>query len=193
MNSYMDTEFVDNAIIFATKAHKNTERREKNTPYIIHPLEVLSICETMTDDKEVLAAAVLHDVIEDTDFTYDDILKEFGKRVADIVSSESDNELEGYNKNNPWKVNKELAIKRLQKANLDCKMVALSDKLSNLRAINRDYKTLGNKFWMRFHETDPKLHKWRFNALLACFGELSNTFAYKEFKMLVEDTFKDID
>ena len=192
MNNYMNTELVDKAIIFATKAHKNTERREKKTPYIIHPLEALSICETMTNDQEILAATVLHDVIEDTEYTYDDILKEFGERVANIVSNESDNTLEGYSKDNPWKNNKELAINRLKKSNIDCKIVALSDKLSNMRAINRDYKLLGDKIWDRFHEKNPSLHKWRFNELLKCFNELKDTFAYKELEFLIKDTFKDI-
>ena len=192
MNNYFDTEFVDKAIIYATNAHKNTERREKQLPYIIHPLEVLAICATMTNDKEILAASVLHDTLEDTIVTYEDLKEEFGLRVATIVYNESDNTLEGYSKENTWKTNKELAINRLKNLPLECKMVALSDKLSNLRAINKDYLEIGDEVFKRFHESDKHLHRWRFYSLLDCFKELENTFAYKEFKMLIQDTFKDI-
>lgn len=192
MNNYFDTELVDKAIIYATNAHKNTERREKQLPYIIHPLEVLAICATLTNDKEILAASVLHDTLEDTYVTYEDLKKEFGIRIATIVYNESDNTLDGYSKDNLWKENKELAIKRLKNLPLECKMVALSDKLSNMRAINMDYLDIGDEVWNRFHETDKHLHKWRFYQLLECFKELEKTFAYKEFKMLIQDTFKDI-
>ncbi|MCR5350710.1 MAG: HD domain-containing protein [Acholeplasmatales bacterium] len=191
-NSYLDTALVDKAIIFATKAHKNTGRKAKLTPYIIHPLEVLAICETMTNDYDILAASVLHDTLEDTDTTYEEIKEEFGTRVADIVLNESDNTLLGYKKDMDWKEKKLLAIKRLENASLDCKIVALSDKLSNIRAINRDYKQLGDKVWDRFHEKDPSLHKWRFNELVKALKDLNDTFAYQEFVALVNDTFKDV-
>ena len=184
-NEFIDTELIDKAIIFATKAHKNTKRKAKTTPYIIHPLEVLAICETMTNDYEILAAAVLHDTVEDTDVTIEDIKREFGDKVAHIVLNESDNTLNGYNKEMPWKDKKVLALKRLKELDTDCKIVALSDKLSNMRAINRDYILLGDKVWDRFHENNPKLHKWRFIALLDALKDLDYTFAYKEFEKLV--------
>ncbi|MBR4436538.1 MAG: bifunctional (p)ppGpp synthetase/guanosine-3',5'-bis(diphosphate) 3'-pyrophosphohydrolase, partial [Spirochaetales bacterium] len=53
------------AIIFAAKAHEGQMRKFSKTPYILHPLEVAGIIATMTDDQKVMAAGVLHDVIED--------------------------------------------------------------------------------------------------------------------------------
>ena len=62
-NHYLDSSFLDRAIHFAVEAHKNTERRGKGFPYIVHPLEAMAIVATLTNDQELLAAAALHDVV----------------------------------------------------------------------------------------------------------------------------------
>ena len=148
----------------------------------------MSIVASITDDHELMAAAALHDLIEDTDVTYDDIKLEFGKRVADIVAAESINLLPNYDKLS-WVEAKQLAIDKLKEAPIDVKIIALSDKLSNMRAINNDYRLNGEDFWNRFKIKDKNIHKWRYNALLECFEELKDTRAYKEFKHLVIETF----
>ena len=72
-NNPLNTELLDRAIMFAVKAHAGTERRGKGFPYIIHPLEAVEIVATITPDQEILAAAALHDTVEDTDVTIGDI------------------------------------------------------------------------------------------------------------------------
>ena len=62
----MDTSILDKAIVFAVKAHQGAERKGKGYPYIVHPMEAVSIAATMTNDQELLAAAALHDTVEDT-------------------------------------------------------------------------------------------------------------------------------
>ena len=73
-NKPLDTELLDRAIVFAVRAHAGTERRGKGFPYIVHPLEAVGVVATMTPDQELLAAAALHDVVEDTDITLEQIL-----------------------------------------------------------------------------------------------------------------------
>ena len=73
---------IEKAIQFATKAHEGAYRKGTSLPYIIHPLEAASIAAQITEDPEVIAAAVLHDVVEDTSFTEDNIRVLFGSRVA---------------------------------------------------------------------------------------------------------------
>ena len=68
-NKPLDTSLLDRAIIFAVRAHAGTERRGKGFPYIVHPMEAVEIVATMTRDQELLAAAALHDTVEDTDTT----------------------------------------------------------------------------------------------------------------------------
>ena len=89
-NKPLDTSLLDRAIIFAVRAHAGTERRGKGFPYIVHPMEAVEIVATMTKDQELLAAAVLHDTVEDTDTTVEQIREEFGNRIASLVASESD-------------------------------------------------------------------------------------------------------
>lgn len=188
-NKYMDTDLLDRAIVFAVKAHHNTERRGKGFPYIVHPMEAVEIVATITPDQELLAAAALHDTIEDTDITVDDLRREFGNRVAELVEAESDKFAEGISEEDSWHQRKQTAIDRLRQAPHDAKIVAMGDKLSNMRAIARDYATKGDELWKIFHVTDKASHEWHYRGLADSLSELSNTFAYKEFISLINQVF----
>lgn len=189
-NQYIDSSLLDKAIVFAVKAHANTERRSKGFPYIVHPLEALSIVATMTSDQEMLAAAVLHDTVEDTDTTIEQIEEAFGRRVAHLVSEESDNCVEGYDKTAPWRVRKQACIDRLMKADRDSKIVTLGDKLSNMRAIAADYRQIGDRLWERFHAPGGIVdHEWRYRALANAFADLAEFDAYHEFVAKVNEVF----
>ena len=188
-NKQIDTDLLDRAIMFAVKAHSGTERRGKGFPYIVHPMEALEIVSTMTSDQELLAAAVLHDTVEDTYVTIDHIREEFGDRIASIVDAESDKGIEGRSEDDSWHSRKKGAIERLAKASRDTKMVALGDKLSNMRAIARDYSMMGDELWKIFHVTDKKDHEWHYRGLADSLRELEDTFAFKEFETLIDQVF----
>ena len=194
MNKFLDTDLLDRAIIFAVKAHHNTERRGKGFPYIVHPMEAVEIVATITPDQELLAAAALHDVVEDTDVTIDEIRASFGDRIAYLVHAESDQvngELfNGESEEETWHVRKQAAIDRLAAASRDAKIVAMGDKLSNMRAIARDYKVKGDALWSIFHVKDKAAHEWHYRGLAASLSELSDTFAYQEFVKLIDEVFK---
>ena len=188
-NKPLNTAVLDRAIIFAVKAHSGTERRGKGYPYIVHPLEAVEIVATMTKDQELLAAAALHDTVEDTDVTVEQIREEFGDRVAELVASESDEMPVGVSEEDSWHDRKQAAIDRLSKASREAKMVALGDKLSNMRAIARDYAVQGDALWNLFHAKDPKDHEWHYRGLADALGELKGTIAYKEFEELINQVF----
>ena len=188
-NAPLDTSLLDKAIVFAVKAHAGTERRGKGFPYIVHPMEALEIVATLTPDQELLAAAVLHDTVEDTSVTLETIRREFGDRVAHLVEEESDTFQEGVSEEESWHQRKQAAIDRLARASRDAKMVALGDKLSNMRAIARDYSVLGDALWSIFHVQDPKEHEWHYRGLAESLKELQGTFAYQEFEQLVNQVF----
>ena len=193
-NKYLDTDLLDRAIVFAVQAHHNTERRGKGFPYIVHPMEAVEIVSTITADQELLAAAALHDTIEDTDVTVEQIREVFGERVAELVHAESDQingELfNGENEEETWHARKQAAIDRLAAASHDAKIVAMGDKLSNMRAIWRDYQIQGDALWNIFHVKDKASHEWHYRGLAASLSALSNTFAYREFIRLIDDVFK---
>lgn len=190
MNKFIETDLLDRAIIFAVRAHHNTERRGKGFPYIVHPMEAVEIVATITPDQELLAAAALHDTIEDTDVTVDDIRREFGDRVAELVHAESDQFTEGVSEEDSWHDRKQAAIDRLAAASHDAKIVAMGDKLSNMRAIWRDYQTRGDELWQIFHVKDKASHEWHYRGLAASLAELRDTFAYQEFVRLIDEVFK---
>ncbi len=188
-NKALNTELLDRAIIFAVRAHAGTERRGKGFPYIVHPMEAVEIVATMTPDQELLAAAALHDTVEDTDVTVDQLRAEFGDRIADLVAAESDAFVEGVSDEDSWHARKQAAIDRLAKAPHDAKMVALGDKLSNMRAIARDYAVQGDALWNLFHAKDPKDHEWHYRGLAGSLRELQDTFAFREFESLINQVF----
>ena len=190
-NSVLNTDFLDRAIHFAVRAHAGTERRGKGFPYIVHPLEAVAIVATMTSDQELLAAAALHDTVEDTDVSIGQIRAEFGDRVASIVAKESDDCDPDVAPEQSWHSRKQDAITRLSKAPLDAKIVALGDKLSNMRAIARDYATQGDALWGLFHVKDRREHEWHYRGLADALRDLSGTFAYREFEDLIHQVFTD--
>lgn len=189
-NKPLNTELLDRAILFAVKAHAGTERRGKGFPYIVHPMEAMEIVATISPDQELLAAAALHDTVEDTVVTVDQIREEFGERVAGLVASESDVMIQGLSEEDSWRARKQAAIDRLAAAPRDAKIVALGDKLSNMRAIARDYATMGDELWKIFHAPHPSDHEWHYRGLADSLRELSDTFAFQEFESLINQVFK---
>lgn len=188
-NKRIDTGLLDRAIVFAVRAHSGTERRGKGFPYIVHPMEAVSIVATMTSDQELLAAAALHDTVEDTDVTVEVLRAEFGERVAALVAEESDVLIEGQSEQESWHVRKQVAIDRLSSASHDAKVVALGDKLSNMRAIARDYAVQGDALWDLFHVKERSEHEWHYRGLADALKELEGTFAYREFTELINQVF----
>ena len=84
------TDLVQKAKEFATQAHEGQVRKYTGVPYIVHPIEVMEIVSTVEHDDAMLAAALLHDVVEDTVHTIEDIQQEFGDDVAALVADLTD-------------------------------------------------------------------------------------------------------
>ena len=178
---------INEAVMLAASAHAGQVRKGTKIPYIVHPMEVVAIVAGLTDDPEILAAAVLHDVIEDTPYEVGDIEKRFGERVAKLVASDSENKRENRPAQETWKIRKKETHEYVRNvATTEEKMIVMGDKLSNLRAIYRDYLKYGDEVWMKFAVTDKKEHEWyyrEFVELLDCFA---GTQAYDEYKLLTQ-------
>ena len=182
-------DIFDEAIIFATKAHSGAFRKGTSIPYITHPIEAAAIVATMINNKNVLAAAVLHDTIEDTDATIDDIKEIFGEEVARLVATESENKRDNLPSDSTWKIRKQETLDHLKGATEEEKMITLGDKLSNIRAIYRDYSTIGDKLWERFNQKDKNQHAWYYKTIAERLSDLSDSFAYQEYVELVNKVF----
>jgi len=179
---------INKAIAFATKAHDGQFRKGTRLPYIFHPMEVGMIVSRMTDDPEIIAAAILHDTVEDcSEVTLDLIREEFGERVASMVCAESED------KSKSWKERKAHTLKSLKEETVEgVKLIALGDKLSNVRSLHHDYESVGEELWERFNMKDKKMQGWYYTGLCDSLKSLEGYPEYEEFCLMVNHVFADV-
>lgn len=133
---------LEEAIIYATVMHQGIVRKINGIPYILHPMEVAQILSTMTEDTEIITAGILHDIVEDTDGTLTEIEKRFGKRVAALVASESENPYPDEDRSASWQRRKEESLIVLKNStDIGVKMLWLADKLANIRSLRYSFHT----------------------------------------------------
>ena len=186
----MDTvNTVDLATIVAANAHQGQTRKGTNIAYILHPMEAGTLAHSMLAqvgryDEDVIAACLLHDVLEDTELTEEELSQGFSERTIELVKVQSEN------KANSWKQRKQHTIDTLSHTkDLDVKLVHLADKLSNMRSIAKDYENIGDKLWERFNENNIEQQKWYYKSIGENMSELEHTKEHQEYKRLVEEVF----
>ena len=191
----IDSGLVDRAIAFAVEKHSGTPRKGTKVPYIVHPMEAAAIVAGITDDQELIAAALLHDTLEDTETTFEELEKAFGLRVANLVQEESEDKQADKSPDSTWKDRKYATLKHLEAAGYDAKLLVLGDKLANIRAIQRDLKEStekGEVFWNRFHQLDSAMHGWYYGSIaniILADPKLKGTQACRDFVELVRAVF----
>lgn len=176
---------VEKAIQFAAQAHKGQKRKGVPIPYILHPMEVSLIVSEMTNDEEVITAAILHDTLEDCkEVTREILLECFGEKVLSLIEAESED------KSKTWMERKQATIERLQKEErIEVKMIALADKLANLRSMSRDYAQLGDEIFKCFNQKDATKIAWYYEGVKDALEELKDTKQYQEYCTLIEEIF----
>ena len=180
------------AIVFAAMKHEGQVRKGTTIPYFTHVMEAMEIVSRMTEDEEVRAAAVLHDTLEDTPTTKDELVHFFGERVANLVAAESENKRKGRPEAETWLERKLETIQHLEKAGTEIRMIALGDKLSNIRAIYRDYQVQGDQLWAKFNNRDSRAQGMYYCSLVNAFRTdefLRETPAFKEYADLCAEVF----
>ena len=183
-------ELVGEAIAFAAKAHDGMRRKKSDVPYILHPMEAAVIVGTMTDDQNLIAAAALHDVVEDADISIHDIEARFGRRVRELVESETEDKRADLPPAASWRIRKEESLAVLEKTDdIGVLMVWIGDKLANMRAIYRDFKVEGVQMWQRFNQKDANEQAWYYRSIAKLTERLSDTSAWLEYKTLTDLVF----
>ena len=183
-------ELVSEAIAFAVKAHDGMRRKKSSAPYILHPMEAAVIVGTMTDDQNLIAAAALHDVVEDAGITIEEIEERFGKRVRELVQSESEDKRDHLPPAETWRIRKEETLAVLKNTeDLGVLMVWLGDKLANMRSLYRDWKVEGDAMWQRFNQKDARQQAWYYRSIVTLTQRLEHTSAWIEYKTLTELVF----
>ena len=184
----------ERALCFAIEKHSGQTRKIHNSPYILHPLEVAAIVGTMTNDEDTLCAAVLHDTVEDTDTTLEEITENFGKRVSLLVMTETENKRSDRPAAETWHLRKEETLIMLEHTkDISVKMMWLGDKLSNVRSFYREYRKVGDELWQQFNQKDPREQAWYYRTIIKSIPELKDTDAYRELSQLVGEIFKNVD
>lgn len=190
----MKKDILRDAINFAVMVHDGAKRKLDNAPYILHPMEACVIASTMTDDVNVLAAAILHDTIEDAGVSEEEIRERFGSRVAELVLSETEDKMRSIPGSESWKQRKKASLEALAKTeDEDVKIIWLADKLSNLRSMVRLLKRRGNELWSSFNQRDPAQQAWFYLSVARSVASLERFEAYTEFKELIGVVFKGYD
>ena len=183
-------DIIERAAIYAIKAHEGQRRKIKKHHYFYHPMEVAFIAEDLTEDDDVVVAALLHDVLEECKIDPHEIEKEFGTRVMNLVLSETEKEYD-MPKEASWRIRKEESIKKLKESDdLGVKILFLSDKLSNIRSLYRAYMEEGDACFNHFHNNNKADHYWYYKSILDNVSELKDQLKYQEYKQIIERIFE---
>ena len=125
-------EKLQEAIEFATEAHGDQKRKYTGEPYISHPIAVMEIVREVPHTEEMLMAAVLHDTVEDTPVTIEDIKTKFGTKVAELVDGLTDVSRPEHGNR---KTRKALDRAHLAKQNAEVQTIKLADLIHNTMSI----------------------------------------------------------
>lgn len=178
---------IDKAIAFAARAHSGQCRKGTKIPYIVHPLGVARILIQFGCPDHVVIAGILHDTVEDTPVTIDEIRREFDRDVADLVdaATEPDNKA-------VWEIRKSHTIGMVQSLSDEAAILVLADKLDNIRAIKEDLEANGEVVWERFKRPRER-QTWYYESLAAAFEDRSadekSQTLLKHFKTEVDEVF----
>ncbi|HMO31413.1 MAG TPA: HD domain-containing protein [Lacibacter sp.] len=156
------------ALRFAAHHHGHQFRKGTRIPYLSHLLNVCAWLARREYDDEILAAALLHDVVEDTDATLGQVTDGFGTRVATIVAGATELEKlekKALNKAATWQQRKEQTLHFLRHdASYEQLLVSGADKLDNLHSLVTDHALVGEALWLRFNA--PKaLQQWYYTSV----------------------------
>ncbi|MHC1787749.1 MAG: HD domain-containing protein [Christensenellales bacterium] len=186
-------EILKRAIAFAAEKHQGQVRKGTKIPYIVHPMEAAAIVATMTDDREIISAAVLHDTLEDCQGVTPAVLEVlFGARIAGLVLEES--EKKQADAAGSWTERKQATIDHLNddECSQAHRMLTLADKLSNLRAIHRDQRHHGEQVWQRFNQKDKAKQAWYYRSIGDALLSLEAHDAWREYAALLDSVFPDL-
>jgi (p)ppGpp synthase/HD superfamily hydrolase len=151
---------IEKAIIFAAKAHNGQMRKSSEIPYITHPFAVGMLLQKANCSENVIAAGLLHDTLEDTSTTVEDLREHFGDHVTALVQAASEPD-----KTLSWEERKQHTIQSLKEASVEEIQVITADKLHNLQSIRDQLQLTGEDTWNRFKRGGEHQH-WYYSGIV---------------------------
>ncbi|MBO5146412.1 MAG: bifunctional (p)ppGpp synthetase/guanosine-3',5'-bis(diphosphate) 3'-pyrophosphohydrolase [Lachnospiraceae bacterium] len=177
------------AYAYAAEAHKGQCRKGTDIPYFTHIITTMNYVVELTDDMEVLQAAILHDTVEDTWVTFEDLRREFGARVAELVEAETENKRHNLPAPVTWEIRKRETIASLKNREYDAKVIVLADKTANLESLVKEHKYRGEAVWKKFNQTDKKKQEWYYRSIREQLAEFNRTSVMRQYDAYLEILF----
>lgn len=159
---------IEKAIRTAIFYHRNQNRKHPGDfeimPYVCHPFAVAMILSNYTDDENIIAAGILHDTIEDTEYAQEQLEKDFGEKIKDIVMTVTETKYDEKGNKREWKIRKDEYINNIKNGGSEAMMICAADKIHNFLSImsyadkekydevlikSFNFLNLGNKFWFQ--------------------------------------------
>ena len=142
---------VERAMRIAAKAHRHHHRKGSDLPYITHPAHAAMILlRAGINEDEILAAALLHDVVEDTDHTFELLAAEFPPKVVQLVAAMTERKLDRDGRHRSWQERKDEHLRHIAGEPWEARAIVLADKLHNLGSMIVDLEN-GHDIWSRFN------------------------------------------
>jgi (p)ppGpp synthase/HD superfamily hydrolase len=141
---------IEKALQIALKAHEGQKRKTDDSPYIIHPIMCALKLKGYNFSEEAIASALVHDVLEDSDFSENDLKNKLGEKVFNIIKSLSED------KSLAWEERKKQYIENIKNGSLEVKAVSLADKIHNLESLLLAYEAQGKNIWSKFNRGKDK-------------------------------------
>lgn len=167
------TPKIQYAINRAAELHAGQMRKVTKTPFFTHPFSVALILSQYTTDENIVVAGLLHDVLEDVPkYKYEDMKKEFGVKIADLVQGVSEVKSPRTKKTakQTWMDRKDSYLKKLKTDPYEALMISAADKIHNLRSMIDEYKKGGEKIWKKFNAPEDK-KVWFYGEVLSVLKE----------------------
>lgn len=177
------------AYAYAARAHLGQYRKKTRIPYFTHIITTMNYAVELTQDTEVLQAAILHDTVEDTWVTLEDLRQTFGDRIARLVETETENKRRDMPAAQTWEIRKKETIAHLKNASSDARVIVLADKTANLESIAREQHYLGAEIWDKFNQPDKAKQEWYFRAVREQLAEFYDTSVMKVYDHYLEILF----
>jgi len=173
---------------FSIGAHKDQVRKnEPDKPMIMHPISVGMLLEEYGYNDDIIAAGYLHDVVEDTEYTLEDIERIFGNNIANLVKGASEPD-----KSLSWKKRKQHTINKTKELSFENKLVVCADKINNLEDLMLMFQKTRTRDFSRFNEGEEQ-QKWYYTGVYESiiFGQDSELPIFKRLKEVLDIVFYD--
>lgn len=169
MSESFFSPLVERAMRIAAQAHRHHHRKGSDLPYITHPAQAAMILlRAGIDDDEILAAALLHDVAEDTEHTLEMLSAEFPPKVVQLVAAMTERKHDDDGRKRSWQERKEEHLRHIASEPWEARAIVLADKLHNLGSMLVDLEN-GEEVWSRFNASPDRVLWYHREMIAAAF------------------------